>query len=70
MPIPGCEPEADSFDARFSAIRRHYVYRIVNRRADLALDRGRAWRVPARLDAAAMHEAAQLLVGNAGSYGA
>jgi tRNA pseudouridine38-40 synthase len=57
------ETVADSFDARFSAIRRHYVYRIVNRRADLALDRGRAWRVPARLDAAAMHEAAQLLVG-------
>jgi tRNA pseudouridine38-40 synthase len=57
------ETVADSFDARFSAIRRQYLYRIVNRRADLALDRGRAWRVPARLDAAAMHEAAQLLVG-------
>jgi tRNA pseudouridine38-40 synthase len=54
---------ADSFDARFSAIRRHYLYRIVNRRADLALDRGHAWRVPTRLDAAAMHQAAQLLVG-------
>jgi tRNA pseudouridine38-40 synthase len=54
---------ADSFDARFSAIRRHYLYRIINRRADLALDRGRAWRVPVRLDVAAMHEAAQLLVG-------
>ena len=57
------EGVADSFDARFSAIRRHYLYRIINRRADLALDRGRAWRVPVRLDVAAMHEAAQLLVG-------
>jgi tRNA pseudouridine38-40 synthase len=54
--------EAD-FDARRSARRRHYLYRIVNRRADLALDRHRAWRVPRRLDAAAMHEAAQKLVG-------
>jgi tRNA pseudouridine38-40 synthase len=52
-----------SFDARFSAKRRHYLYRIVNRRADLALDRQRAWRVARRLDADAMHEAAQALVG-------
>jgi tRNA pseudouridine38-40 synthase len=51
------------FDARFAAKHRHYLYRIVNRRADLALDRNRAWRVPRRLDAAAMHEAAQALVG-------
>src|SRR5215469_3976988 len=51
------------FEARRSARRRHYLYRIVNRRADLALDRHRAWRVPRRLDAAAMHEAAQALVG-------
>lgn len=54
------EPE---FEARFSAIRRHYLYRIVNRRPDLALDRDRAWRVPQRLDAEAMHEAAQRLLG-------
>jgi tRNA pseudouridine38-40 synthase len=57
------ERVADDFDARFSAIRRHYRYRIVNRRADLALDQQRAWRVPRPLDAAAMHEAAQKLVG-------
>ena len=43
--------------------KRHYLYRIVNRRADLALERGRAWRVPRPLDAAAMHAAAQRLVG-------
>jgi tRNA pseudouridine38-40 synthase len=51
------------FDARFSAIKRHYLYRIVNRRADLTLDQNRAWRVPRRLDCAAMHAAAQQLIG-------
>jgi tRNA pseudouridine38-40 synthase len=51
------------FDARFSAIRRHYLYRIINRRADLALDQQRAWRVPRPLDSSAMHNAAQRLVG-------
>jgi tRNA pseudouridine38-40 synthase len=53
----------DSFDARFSAIGRHYLYRIVNRRAPAALAKGQVWWVPKRLDAAAMHEAAQLLLG-------
>jgi tRNA pseudouridine38-40 synthase len=53
----------DTFEARFSAIRRHYVYRIVNRRANLTIDAGHVWRVPRRLDAAAMHEAAQRLLG-------
>jgi len=51
------------FHARFSAVGRRYLYRIVNRRAPLALDRGRAWRVAAPLDAGAMHQAAQALVG-------
>jgi tRNA pseudouridine38-40 synthase len=57
------ERVADTFDARFSAIRRHYRYRIINRRADLALERGRAWRIAKPLDSAAMHIAAQRLVG-------
>ncbi len=57
------EQVAADFDARFSAKKRHYLYRIVNRRADLALDHDRAWRVPRPLDAAAMHDAARLLVG-------
>jgi tRNA pseudouridine38-40 synthase len=61
--VLAAEQVADTFDARFSALRRHYLYRIVNRRADLALDRHHAWRVPRPLDAAAMHEAAQRLVG-------
>ena len=53
----------DDFHARHSAIRRHYLYRIINRRAKLALDRDRAWRVPVPLDADAMHAAAQVLIG-------
>ena len=57
------ERAADDFDARFSAIKRLYLYRIVNRRADLALDQLRAWRVPRPLDSSAMHKAAQTLIG-------
>ncbi|APR52984.1 tRNA pseudouridine(38-40) synthase TruA [Sphingomonas koreensis] len=61
--ILACETVADDWHARFSCIARHYVYRIVNRRAPLTFDKGLKWRVPAELDAAAMHEAAQTLVG-------
>ncbi len=61
--VLAAERVADDFDARFSAKRRHYLYRIVNRRPDLALARERAWRVPRPLDADAMHEAAQTLIG-------
>jgi len=53
----------ETFQARFSARKRHYVYRIRNTRANLALEVGRAWRVPRRLDHEAMHQAAQRLVG-------
>jgi tRNA pseudouridine38-40 synthase len=61
--VLSAEKVAEDFDARFSATRRHYLYRIVNRRADLALERTRAWRLPRPLDAAAMHAAAQRLIG-------
>jgi tRNA pseudouridine38-40 synthase len=53
----------DQFHARFSCVGRRYLYRIVNRRAPLALEVGRAWRVPVVLHADAMHRAAQRLVG-------
>jgi tRNA pseudouridine38-40 synthase len=53
----------DEFHARFDATERRYLYRIVDRRPRLALDRGRVWRVPVRLDADAMHGAAQVLLG-------
>jgi tRNA pseudouridine38-40 synthase len=61
--VLSAEKVPDNFDARRSAVRRHYLYRIANRRADLAIDRGRAWRVSRLLDAEAMHAAAQRLVG-------
>lgn len=61
--ILDCAEVAEDWHARFSCIGRRYVYRIVNRRAPLALDQGRAWRVIQPLDADAMHAAAQLLVG-------
>jgi tRNA pseudouridine38-40 synthase len=61
--ILAAEKAAADFNARTSAVKRHYLYRILNRRADLTLDLGRAWRVPRPLDAAAMHAAAQALVG-------
>ena len=57
------ERVADDFDARRSASVRHYLYRIMNRRAPLTFGRGRAWRVKARLNAEAMGEAAQALIG-------
>jgi len=53
----------EDFQARFTAVRRHYRYLICNRRAPLALMKGRAWRVARPLDAQAMHEASQILVG-------
>jgi tRNA pseudouridine38-40 synthase len=61
--VLAAERVADDFNARTSARKRHYLYRIINRRADLTVDAGRAWRVPRPLDAAAMHAAARRLVG-------
>jgi tRNA pseudouridine38-40 synthase len=54
----------DQFHARFSATKRKYLYRIMNRRAPPALDLGSVWWVAPELDAEAMHEAAQHLVGS------
>ena len=54
---------APDFHARFSATARHYLYRIICRRAPLALERGHAWHVVHELDAEAMHAAAQSLIG-------
>jgi tRNA pseudouridine38-40 synthase len=62
--VLACEAVPDDWHARFSCTGRSYRYRIVNRRAPPALERGRAWHVRQPLDAAAMHRAAQALVGN------
>lgn len=61
--ILACEIVPDDWHARFSCIGREYLYRIANRRAPLTLDLGRAWRIAKDLDAKAMHDAAQVLVG-------
>jgi len=61
--VLSAERVPDTFDARFSAVKRRYRYRILNRRADLTLDLGHAWRIPRPLDHAAMHAAAQRLTG-------
>ncbi|MET0606988.1 MAG: tRNA pseudouridine synthase A, partial [Beijerinckiaceae bacterium] len=55
------ERVADDVDARFRARKRHYLYRIFNRRAPPALDRLRVWHIPRKLNAEAMHDAAQVL---------
>ena len=62
--VLACERAREDFDARFSAVARHYLYRIIDRRAPLALERMRAWGVFRPLDAEAMHQAAQALIGN------
>ncbi|MCO5732613.1 tRNA pseudouridine(38-40) synthase TruA [Rhizobium sp. SSA_523] len=54
----------DGFDARFSALRRHYLYRIITRASPLAIEARRAWWVSKPLDHEAMHAAAQMLVGH------
>jgi tRNA pseudouridine38-40 synthase len=57
------EEVADDWHARFSCTGRSYVYRILNRRAPPALDRGRVWHIPVTLDVEAMQRGAGLLVG-------
>ncbi len=61
--VLAAEAVPSGFDARMSAVRRHYVYRIENRRPPLTLGTARAWLVKRPLDAEAMHAAAQVLVG-------
>jgi tRNA pseudouridine38-40 synthase len=61
--VRAAEIVADDFHARLSARSRRYLYRVLNRRAAPALERERVWHVARALDAAAMHAAAQVLVG-------
>ncbi|HEV2335453.1 MAG TPA: tRNA pseudouridine(38-40) synthase TruA [Stellaceae bacterium] len=62
--VIAAEPASADFDARHSATQRHYLYRILNRRAPPALDRFRVWHVAPPLDLAAMQEGARYLVGH------
>lgn len=61
--VTHCEIVPDDWHARFSCEGRSYIYRICNRRAPLTIEKNRAWQVPQHLDEAAMHDAAQVLVG-------
>ncbi len=61
--ILGAEETGPDFNARFDAAHRGYLYRITNRRAPLAIERDCSWWVPVPLDAKAMHDAAQVLLG-------
>jgi tRNA pseudouridine38-40 synthase len=58
------EEVPETFDARFSATKRHYLYRIISRPAPLAIEAMRAWYIRKPLDHEAMHAAAQMLVGH------
>jgi tRNA pseudouridine38-40 synthase len=58
------KPVPESFNARLGARKRHYLYRIINRRQPSPLEFRRAWHVPRPLDADAMHDAAQRLLGH------
>ncbi|MEE2565826.1 tRNA pseudouridine(38-40) synthase TruA [Hyphobacterium marinum] len=57
------ERVGEDFHARYSATARHYLYRLIDRRPPLTLLKGQVWRIPVPLDVAAMHDAAQCLVG-------
>ncbi|MGX7951962.1 tRNA pseudouridine(38-40) synthase TruA [Tsuneonella sp. HG249] len=61
--VTGCKAVSDEWHARFSCIGRAYEYCITNRRAPLTLEAGRAWQIGPELDADAMQEAAQALIG-------
>ena len=59
-----CRRVPDTFDARFSAIQRHYLYRILTRRAQPVLDANRVWWLTQPLDVNTMQAAAQVLIGH------
>lgn len=62
--VLNAQPVSEEFHARFSAVRRYYAYKIINRRARLAIERGRAWQVAEPLDVGAMREGAKHLLGH------
>lgn len=62
--VLSAEAAPGDFHARFSAIERGYLYRILNRRPPPALDAGRVWWVPTALDAEAMQAGAKRLIGH------
>jgi tRNA pseudouridine38-40 synthase len=61
--VVACAEVDNEWHARFSAVERSYVYRVICRRAPLVFEAGQAWRVPAALDVPAMQKAADMLLG-------
>jgi tRNA pseudouridine38-40 synthase len=61
--VTAAEAVGEDFEARFSAVARHYEYRILTRRAPPVIERNRVWHVPKKLDADAMDYAASLILG-------
>lgn len=62
--ITSCEVVHEDFHARFSAKKRHYLYRIGNRGSEIAIERGRIWNIYRPLDLEAMQKGAGYLIGN------
>ncbi len=62
--VTSCSLVNEDFHARFSALGRHYVYRIINRLGEVVIDRNRAWWIKQRLDIIAMQKGGQYLLGN------
>ncbi len=62
--ITACALVGDDWHARFSAIERHYLFRLISRRAPLVHEAGLAWHVRHPLDGAAMQDAADRLIGH------
>lgn len=61
--VLSCEKVSDDFHSRFSCIKRHYKYIVVNRSAPVVLNKNRVWWVPQKLDINAMRNSAQKLIG-------
>lgn len=62
--VTACARVDDEFHARFSAVERRYLFRLVARRAPVTHDRGQVWQVQNPLDADAMRAGAAFLLGN------
>lgn len=61
--VISAEKVDQNFNARFSATSRHYVYKMLNRRAPPVFERGLVWHLKRKVDVAAMDAAAKHLVG-------
>jgi tRNA pseudouridine38-40 synthase len=61
--ILAVEAVGGEFNARTSAVKRHYIYRILNRRSPPALEAARVWHVPWPLETGLMRRGASHLIG-------